>query len=128
VAHTKHQSALQRKRIFALANAPALTTIRHHVFTCCHFLNRPGTTECDRRVDCRGKQISQADSRRAAISCGQNGGKPPARNGSKLPSRDEFDFPSKQAQDDYHVHPLRVEFVEKVFKRVCKKAMVYDFE
>lgn len=37
-------------------------------------------------------------------------------------------FPSKQAQDDYQVHPLHVEFVEKVFKRVCKKVVVYDFQ
>jgi hypothetical protein len=37
-------------------------------------------------------------------------------------------FPSKQAQDDYQVHPLHVEFIEKVFKRVCKKVLVYDFE
>ena len=25
-------------------------------------------------------------------------------------------FPSKQAQDDYQVHPLHLEFIEKVFK------------
>jgi Stress responsive A/B Barrel Domain len=37
-------------------------------------------------------------------------------------------FPSKQAQDDYQVHPLHVAFVEKVFKRVCQKVVVYDFE
>jgi hypothetical protein len=36
-------------------------------------------------------------------------------------------FPDKKAQDDYQVHPLHIEFVEKVFKRVCKKAVVYDF-
>jgi hypothetical protein len=36
-------------------------------------------------------------------------------------------FPNKKAQDDYQVHPLHVEFVEKVFKRVCKKVVVYDF-
>ena len=36
-------------------------------------------------------------------------------------------FPSKQAQDDYQVHPLHIEFVEKVFKKVCKKCVVYDF-
>ena len=36
-------------------------------------------------------------------------------------------FPDKKAQDDYQVHPLHLEFVEKVFKRVCKKAIVYDF-
>ncbi|KAB2674497.1 MAG: Dabb family protein [Verrucomicrobia bacterium] len=36
-------------------------------------------------------------------------------------------FPDKQAQDDYQVHPLHIEFVEKVFKRVCKKAVIYDF-
>jgi len=37
-------------------------------------------------------------------------------------------FESKQAQDDYQVHPEHVEFVEKVFKKVCKKVVVYDFE
>ncbi len=36
-------------------------------------------------------------------------------------------FPSKQAQDEYQVHPMHLEFVEKVFKRVCKKVVVYDF-
>ncbi|MEO6183502.1 MAG: Dabb family protein [Verrucomicrobiota bacterium] len=36
-------------------------------------------------------------------------------------------FPDKQAQDDYQVHPLHVEFVETVFKKVCKKALIYDF-
>ena len=35
---------------------------------------------------------------------------------------------SKQAQDDYQVHPLHVEFLEKVFRKVCKKVAVYDFE
>lgn len=37
-------------------------------------------------------------------------------------------FPNKQAQDDYQVHPQHVEFVEKVFKRVCTKVVIYDFE
>ena len=37
-------------------------------------------------------------------------------------------FDSKQAQDDYQVHPLHLEFVEKVFKPVGKKVVVYDFE
>jgi len=37
-------------------------------------------------------------------------------------------FDSKQAQDDYQVHPLHMQFVEAVFKRVCKRAVVYDFE
>ena len=37
-------------------------------------------------------------------------------------------FDSKHAQDDYQVHPLHLEFVEKVFKPVCKKVVVYDFE
>jgi hypothetical protein len=37
-------------------------------------------------------------------------------------------FPDKKAQDDYQAHPLHVEFVEKVFKRVCTKVVVYDFE
>jgi len=37
-------------------------------------------------------------------------------------------FDSKHAQDDYQVHPLHLEFVEKVFKPVCRKVVVYDFE
>ena len=37
-------------------------------------------------------------------------------------------FPDKKTQDDYQVHPLHLEFVEGVFKRVCKKVVVYDFE
>ena len=37
-------------------------------------------------------------------------------------------FPTKQAQDDYQVHPLHVDFIEKCFKRVCTKVLVYDFE
>ena len=37
-------------------------------------------------------------------------------------------FDSKRAQDDYQAHPLHLEFVEKVFKAVCKKVVVYDFE
>jgi len=37
-------------------------------------------------------------------------------------------FASKQAQDDYQVHPLHIDFVEKVLKAVCTKVMVYDFE
>ncbi len=36
-------------------------------------------------------------------------------------------FPDKAAQDAYQVHPLHVEFVEKVFKKVCVRAVVYDF-
>ncbi|MDQ3623739.1 MAG: Dabb family protein [Verrucomicrobiota bacterium] len=37
-------------------------------------------------------------------------------------------FDCKQAQDDYQLHPLHLEFVEKVFKPNCRKAVVYDFE
>jgi hypothetical protein len=36
-------------------------------------------------------------------------------------------FPDKKTQDDYQLHPLHVEFVEKVFKPRCKKVVVYDF-
>jgi len=36
-------------------------------------------------------------------------------------------FPDKQAQDDYQAHPRHVEFVEKVFKRVCERVAVFDF-
>jgi hypothetical protein len=37
-------------------------------------------------------------------------------------------FADTQAQDDYQVHPQHIEFVEKVFKRVCTKVVIYDFE
>ena len=37
-------------------------------------------------------------------------------------------FQDKKTQDDYQTHPLHVEFVEKVFKQVCNKVVVYDFE
>lgn len=37
-------------------------------------------------------------------------------------------FSSKKVQDDYQEHPLHVQFVEKVFKKTCKKVVVYDFE
>ena len=36
-------------------------------------------------------------------------------------------FPNKKAQDDYQVHPLHLEFVEKAFKPNCAKCVVYDF-
>ena len=36
-------------------------------------------------------------------------------------------FPDKPTQDAYQAHPRHVEFVEKVFKRVCQKVVVYDF-
>jgi hypothetical protein len=37
-------------------------------------------------------------------------------------------FADKKSQDDYQVHPQHVEFVEKVFKPNCQRALVYDFE
>jgi hypothetical protein len=37
-------------------------------------------------------------------------------------------FPDKKTQDAYQVHPQHVEFVENIFKRVCRRVMVYDFE
>lgn len=33
----------------------------------------------------------------------------------------------KAAEEAYQVHPLHIEFVEKVFKKVCVKALIYDF-
>ncbi|HNQ72806.1 MAG TPA: Dabb family protein [Verrucomicrobiota bacterium] len=36
-------------------------------------------------------------------------------------------FPDKKTQDEYQVHPQHVEFVEKVFKRLCQRVLVYDF-
>lgn len=37
-------------------------------------------------------------------------------------------FPDKQSQDDYQIHPMHIDFVEKVFKRVCTRVVVYDFQ
>jgi hypothetical protein len=36
-------------------------------------------------------------------------------------------FKDKKTQDDYQTHPLHVEFLEQVFKRTCKRVVVYDF-
>jgi len=37
-------------------------------------------------------------------------------------------FDNKKSQDAYQDHPQHVEFVEKVFKKVCNRVVVYDFE
>ena len=37
-------------------------------------------------------------------------------------------FPDKKAQDAYQEHSLHDDFVEKVFKPLCEKVVVYDFE
>jgi Stress responsive A/B Barrel Domain len=37
-------------------------------------------------------------------------------------------FPDKKTEQEYQAHPRHVEFVESVFKRVCKKVVIYDFE
>ena len=37
-------------------------------------------------------------------------------------------FDTKQAQDDYQVHTSHLDFVEKVFKVNCARAVIYDFE
>ena len=37
-------------------------------------------------------------------------------------------FDTKQQQDDYQVHPLHIDFVEKVFKPCCARAVIYDVE
>jgi hypothetical protein len=37
-------------------------------------------------------------------------------------------FADKAAQDAYQVHPRHLEFVEKVFKPLCTRVVVYDFQ
>lgn len=37
-------------------------------------------------------------------------------------------FPDRQTHDAYQAHPQHVEFVETVFKPLCKGVQVYDFE
>jgi hypothetical protein len=36
-------------------------------------------------------------------------------------------FADREAEAAYQVHPQHIEFVEKVFKPLCTKAVVYDF-
>lgn len=36
-------------------------------------------------------------------------------------------FPDKQTQDGCQKHPLHVEFVEQVFRRLCTRVVAYDF-
>lgn len=36
-------------------------------------------------------------------------------------------FPDKAAEEAYQIHPRHVEFVEKVFKKLCDRAVIYDF-
>ena len=37
-------------------------------------------------------------------------------------------FDTKEAQDAYQVHPSHLDFVERVFKVNCARAVIYDFE
>ena len=36
-------------------------------------------------------------------------------------------FKDKAAEEAYQIHPTHLEFVEKVFKPLCEKAVIYDF-
>lgn len=36
-------------------------------------------------------------------------------------------FPSREVEKVYQDHPQHIEFIEKVFKKACLKATVYDF-
>lgn len=36
-------------------------------------------------------------------------------------------FDSAESEHTYQTHPTHVEFVDKVFKRVCTKAVIFDF-
>lgn len=37
-------------------------------------------------------------------------------------------FDGKAQEEEYQVHPLHLDFVEKAFKPNCVKAVIYDFE
>lgn len=37
-------------------------------------------------------------------------------------------FANKAEEEAYQIHPMHLEFVEKVFKPNCTRAIVYDFE
>lgn len=36
-------------------------------------------------------------------------------------------FPDRKTEETYQAHPQHIEFVEKVFKPLCKSVRVYDF-
>lgn len=36
-------------------------------------------------------------------------------------------FADKAAEEAYQTHPSHLEFIEKVFKPLCHKAVIYDF-
>jgi hypothetical protein len=36
-------------------------------------------------------------------------------------------FDNAAAQDAYQVHPLHLEFMERVFKPLCRQVRIYDF-
>lgn len=37
-------------------------------------------------------------------------------------------FEGKAQEEEYQVHPLHLDFVEKAFKPNCVKAVIYDFQ
>jgi hypothetical protein len=37
-------------------------------------------------------------------------------------------FESKKEEQEYQVHPMHIEFVEKAFKPNCSRVVIYDFE
>ena len=37
-------------------------------------------------------------------------------------------FADRKSEEAYQVHPLHLEFVETVFKPLCRKVVIYDFE
>jgi hypothetical protein len=37
-------------------------------------------------------------------------------------------FPDRQTHDQYQAHPSHEEFVQKVFKPLCTRVVIYDFE
>ena len=37
-------------------------------------------------------------------------------------------FDGKQQEQEYQVHPMHLEFVEKAFRPNCNRVVVYDFE
>lgn len=36
-------------------------------------------------------------------------------------------FTDKAAEEAYQIHPTHLEFVEKIFKPLCERAVIYDF-
>jgi len=66
--------------------------------------------------------------RASPFSRRKNGPEPSTRGRPIVSGRAQCRIRQQRGAGRLSVHPLHLEFVEKVFRPVCKKVVVYDFE